>query len=59
MNLFQEYQRNITRRYFFSQGSHAVGWASLASLMGQASGFAGAAETNTAASQPKKNQGER
>ena len=55
MNLFQEYQRNITRRYFFSQGSHAVGWASLASLMGQASGFAGAAEPNNAASQPKKN----
>ena len=35
MNLFQEYQRNVTRRYFFSQGSHALGWASLASLMGR------------------------
>ena len=34
MNLFQEYQRNVTRRYFFKQGSHAVGWAALASLMG-------------------------
>ena len=35
MDLFQEYQRNVTRRYFFSQGSHAIGWASLASLMGK------------------------
>ena len=55
MNLFQEYQRNVTRRYFFSQGSHALGWASLASLMGRAPGIAGAAEANNAASLPKTN----
>src|SRR6187399_35775 len=24
---------NLTRRYFFKQGSHAVGWAALASLL--------------------------
>jgi uncharacterized protein DUF1501 len=34
MDLFHECQRNVTRRYFFSQGSHAVGWAALATLMG-------------------------
>ncbi len=33
MNLFQEFKRNITRRHFFSVGSHAVGWAALASLL--------------------------
>ena len=55
MNLFQEYQRNITRRYFFSQGSHAVGWASLAALMGQAPGIAGAAEAGNVAALPKTN----
>jgi len=31
----QEYVRNLTRRHFFSQGSHAVGWAALATLLGQ------------------------
>ncbi|HLQ44793.1 MAG TPA: DUF1501 domain-containing protein, partial [Planctomycetaceae bacterium] len=55
MNLLQEYQRNVTRRYFFSQGSHAIGWASLASLMGNAHGIAGAAEANSAPSLPKTN----
>ncbi len=55
MDLFQEYQRNVTRRYFFSQGSHAIGWASLASLMGRAPGIAGAAEANHSASLPKTN----
>src|SRR6185437_11319351 len=33
MNLFQEFTRNITRRHFFAAGSHAVGWAALASLL--------------------------
>jgi hypothetical protein len=33
MNLFQECGQNITRRYFFKAGSHAVGWAALASLL--------------------------
>src|SRR5437588_6775128 len=33
MDLFQEFRRNITRRHFFSAGSHAVGWAALASLL--------------------------
>jgi hypothetical protein len=32
MNLFNDYVRNITRRHFFSLGSHAVGGAALASL---------------------------
>src|SRR6187401_3359413 len=27
-------QSNITRRYFFQQGSHALGWAALGSLLG-------------------------
>src|SRR5262249_50258969 len=35
MDLFSEFKRNITRRYFFRAGSHAVGWAALASLLGQ------------------------
>ncbi|MFM2096907.1 MAG: hypothetical protein RIS70_4031 [Planctomycetota bacterium] len=34
MNLYDEIRTNITRRYFFSQGSHAVGWAALSSLIG-------------------------
>jgi hypothetical protein len=34
MPSFQEFKQNITRRHFFAQGSHAVGWAALASLMG-------------------------
>jgi hypothetical protein len=33
MNLFDELKQNITRRYFFKMGSHAVGWAALASLL--------------------------
>src|SRR6516165_3157699 len=31
---FNDFTRNMTRRYFFSAGSHAVGWAALASLLG-------------------------
>src|SRR5215472_7173856 len=34
MSFFQELSRNMTRRYFFSVGSHAVGWAALSSLLG-------------------------
>jgi hypothetical protein len=32
---FDEFKRNITRRYFFAQGSHVLGTAALASLMGE------------------------
>lgn len=31
---FSEFKTNITRRYFFAQGSHVLGGAALASLMG-------------------------
>jgi len=34
--LFDELKRNMTRRYFFARGSHAVGWAALATLLGPA-----------------------
>jgi hypothetical protein len=43
MNPISEFEQNITRRHFFQQGSHAVGWAALASLVGSG-GPAGAAE---------------
>jgi hypothetical protein len=33
MTLFHQYGQAITRRYFFKAGSHAVGWAALASLL--------------------------
>src|SRR5579884_258278 len=33
MNLFSDFPRNITRRHLSAAGSHAVGWASLASLL--------------------------
>ena len=35
MNLFEELKQNMTRRYFFSQGSNVMGTAALASLLGQ------------------------
>jgi len=35
MTPHQQFVQNITRRHFFAQGSHAVGWAALASLLGQ------------------------
>jgi hypothetical protein len=35
---FNEFRQNITRRYFFQQGSHAIGAAALASLMGNSPG---------------------
>src|SRR6516164_9134546 len=31
MNLFEQFTQDMTRRYFFKLGSHAVGWAALAS----------------------------
>ena len=34
MSRSTEFVRRITRRHFFAQGSHAVGWAALASLLG-------------------------
>ncbi len=33
MTLLNEFKTNITRRHFFKTGSHAVGWAALASLL--------------------------
>jgi hypothetical protein len=35
MNLYDHWGTLQTRRYFFSQGSHALGWAALASLLGK------------------------
>ena len=34
MSLLEELRLNLTRRYFFSRGSHLLGTAALASLMG-------------------------
>jgi len=34
MSPLQAHGLNITRRHFFAQGSHALGWAALASLLG-------------------------
>ena len=36
MSFFNEFKQNITRRHFFAQGSHVLGQAALASLMGDA-----------------------
>jgi hypothetical protein len=33
MNPIDDFGRNLTRRYFFKQGSHALGWGALASLL--------------------------
>lgn len=35
MPSFEEYKRNITRRHFFAQGSHVLGAAALASVLGE------------------------
>lgn len=35
MNPFEELRQNLTRRYFFRQGSHVLGTAALAALAGQ------------------------
>ncbi len=55
MNLFQEHQQAITRRYFFKQGSHALGWAALASVMGRGAGSSlfAADANNPAANDPQ------
>src|SRR5687767_8746576 len=50
MHPASELKSNLTRRHFFQQGSHALGWAALASLMGD-QGRAAAAES---AAQAKK-----
>jgi hypothetical protein len=57
MNLFEELKQNMTRRYFFSQGSNVMGTAALASLLGQSAtggvdapkGHAGAMPTHFSA----------
>lgn len=41
MNLFQQYGQQLTRRYFFKQGSHALGWGALAALAANERGIAG------------------
>src|SRR5262245_57692102 len=35
MDPISDPRTNVTRRYFFQQGSHALGWAALSSLMGR------------------------
>ncbi len=46
MNLFDEYRSALTRRHFCQQGSHLLGGAALASLLGQArTGHTAPAET--------------
>jgi hypothetical protein len=45
MSLSQTFGQALTRRHFFAQGSHAVGWAALAGLLGR-EGLALGAEVN-------------
>src|SRR5262245_27941297 len=47
MNPFQQFTQNITRRHFFSLGSHAVGWEALASLLDQNKSIAASTEART------------
>src|SRR5262249_32772915 len=42
MHPLRDLKTNITRRYFFQQGSHAVGAAALASLLGDGQAASGA-----------------
>ncbi|MFO0817789.1 MAG: DUF1501 domain-containing protein [Pirellulales bacterium] len=49
MNPIEEYRNNVTRRHFFRQSGHAVGWAALASLLGRDQ--LGAAEASKPAAQ--------
>ncbi|MCE9552860.1 MAG: DUF1501 domain-containing protein [Planctomycetes bacterium] len=51
MNPFQTQALDITRRHFFRQGGHAVGWAALASLLSR-EGVAQATETPAATEHP-------
>jgi hypothetical protein len=50
---FQEFRQNITRRHFFAQGSHVLGGAALASLLGR-EGLAGEDDTPGLAHFPPK-----
>ena len=43
MHPFDDCKLNITRRHFFAAGAHAVGWAALASLLGDGAEAAGTA----------------
>ncbi len=54
MNPLEEYLRNESRRQFLGRGVNAVGWAALASLMGNGgrSGFAADATTGAAGVTP-------
>ena len=45
MNSIEQYGLQITRRHFFAQGSHALGWAALGALVG-ADGLAGPANAS-------------
>ena len=42
MNPLSDLKSNLTRRYFFQQGSHALGWAALSSLTGNGAKAGGA-----------------
>jgi hypothetical protein len=51
MNPFQEFGRALTRRHFFSRGSHALGWAALSSLVAES------ARANPAIEEPRAGLG--
>ncbi|MFO0868236.1 MAG: DUF1501 domain-containing protein [Pirellulales bacterium] len=53
MHPWQEYANQITRRHFFRQGSHAVGWAALASLLGRETAHAADSGNPAAAPRPR------
>src|SRR5581483_662603 len=46
MHPFNEYVRNITRRHFFAAGSHLLGTAALATLLGPDRARAAAPQTH-------------
>jgi Protein of unknown function (DUF1501) len=53
MDLFQEFTRSITRRHFFARGSHVLGGAALASLLGQGAARAAGSKTGHGAALPE------
>ncbi len=53
MTLFDEFKQNITRRHFFRLGSHAVGWASLATLLAEQRAGAAGTKTGHGAAMPE------
>src|SRR5262245_58894348 len=53
MDLFQEFTQNITRRHFFARGSHVLGGAALASLLGQGAARAAGSKTGHGAALPE------